>query len=182
MNIVYDELKFKELLLYVADRLANDRAGGATKLNKVLFFADFAHVRRTGTAITGAEYQKLPQGPAPRRLLPVREQLLASSEAHLVREEFLGYEVHRLLPLRAPNTSVFTSTELETIDGVLIDLEGLNARQVSDLSHDEAGWRLTEDGDVIPYESALVGARQVRTPTTARLERQVAATYGLAPA
>lgn len=35
MNIEYDERKFKELLLYVADRLSGDRAGGATKLNKV---------------------------------------------------------------------------------------------------------------------------------------------------
>jgi hypothetical protein len=182
MNVVYNERKFTELLLYVANRLADDRAGGATKLNKVLFFADFAHVRRTGTAITGAEYQKLPQGPAPRRLLPVREQLVASSEAQLVREEFLGYEIHRLVPVRAPDTSVFTTTELETIDGVLADLEGLNARQVSDLSHEEAGWRLTDFGEIIPYESALLGARQVRTPTTERLERQVAATYGLAPA
>ncbi len=182
MNIEYDERKFKELLLYVAHRLSGDRAGGSTKLNKVLFFADFTHVRRTGTAITGAEYQKLPQGPAPRRLLPVREQLLANSEARLVREEFLGYEVHRLVPLRAADTSVFTASELETIDGVLADLAGLNARQVSDLSHDEAGWRLTDDGEVIPYESALVGARQVRTPTSERLEREVAATYGLARA
>lgn len=182
MNFEYDEHKFKELLPYVADRLSGDRAGGATKVNKVLFFADFTHVRRTGTAITGAEYQKLPQGPAPRRLLPVREQLLASSEARLVRDEFLGYEVHRLVPVRAADTSVFTASELETINGVLADLEGLNARQVSDLSHDEAGWQLTSDGEIIPYESALVGARQVRTPTSERLEREVAATYGLAPA
>lgn len=182
MKIVYDERKFKELLLYVAGRLADDRAGGATKLNKVLFFADFAHVRRRGTAITGAEYQKLAQGPAPKRLLPVREQLLANSEAKLVREEFLGYEVHRLLPLRTADTTVFTAAERETIDAVLADLEGLNARQVSDLSHDEAGWRLTEAGEIIPYEAALVGARQVRTPTTERLERQVADEYGLAPA
>ena len=182
MKITYDERKFKELLLYVADRLADDRAGGATKVNKVLFFADFAHVRRTGTAITGADYQKLPQGPAPRRLLPVREQLIANSEAQLVREEFLGYEVHRLVPLRAPDTSVFTAAELETIEGVLADLDGLNARQVSDLSHDEAGWQLTDDGETIPYEAALVGARQVRTPTTERLERQVVAAHGLTPA
>lgn len=90
--------------------------------------------------------------------------------------------MHRLVPLRAPDTSVFTAAELETIEGVLADLDGLNARQVSDLSHDEAGWQLTDDGEIIPYEAALVGARQARTPTTERLERQVAAAYGLTPA
>ena len=168
MRVVYDEAKFTELLLYVAERLAGDRAGGATKLNKVLFFADFAHVRRHGTPITGAEYQKLPQGPAPRRLKPVRDGLVASRAAKVAREEFLGYELHRLVPLRSADLSVLTEDELETIDRVLADLEGLNARQVSDLSHEEAGWRLVDEGDVIPYEAALVGARQVLTPTSER--------------
>jgi hypothetical protein len=182
MRVVYDESKFTELLLYVAERLAGDRAGGATKLNKVLFFAEFAHVRRHGTPISGAEYQKLPQGPAPRRLKPVRDTLVAAGAAAVAREEFLGFELHRLVPMRPANTTVFTPAELETIDRVLSDLEGLNARQVSDLSHEEAGWRLVDDGDVIPYEAALVGARQVPTPTSRRLQREVAESYGLLPA
>jgi hypothetical protein len=182
MKAVYDEAKLTELLLYVADRLRADRAGGATKLNKVMFFADFAHVRRTGAPITGAEYQKLPQGPAPRRLKPVRDNLVAAGAATLAREEFLGYELHRLVPLRPADTTVFTAAELETVEQVLADLDGLNARQVSDLSHEEAGWRLVDEGDVIPYEAALVGARQVSTPTSRRLQREVAERHGLLPA
>jgi len=182
MRSRYDEAKFAELLLFVAGRLADDRAGGATKLNKVLFFVDFAHVRRTGSPITGADYQKLHQGPAPRRLKPVRDALIARGEAKLVRDEFLGYELHRLVPLRSANTSIFTEAELTTIEQVLVDLEGLNSSQVSDLSHEEAGWRLVNDGELIPYEAALVGARQVSTSTTRRLEREVAERYGLAPA
>jgi hypothetical protein len=130
MKTTYDERKFRELLVYVASRLQGDRSGGATKLNKVIFFADFAHVRRTGAPITGAEYQKLEHGPAARRLRPVRDLLIENG-----------------------------------IDKVLEDLDGLNARQVSDLSHDEAGWRLVDIGETIPYEAALVGARQVSTPT-----------------
>jgi hypothetical protein len=181
MKVVYDEAKFTELLLYVAGRLEADRAGGATKLNKVLFFADFSHVRRAASPITGAEYQKLPQGPAPRRLKPIRDTLVARGEARVVREEFLGYELHRLVPLRPADMSVFSPSERETIEQVLVDLEGLNARQVSDLSHEEAGRRLVNEGDVIPYEAALVGARQVSTPTSRRLEREVAARYGLLP-
>ncbi len=59
MEATYDELELTELDVYVAQGLEADRAGGATKLNKILFFADFAHVRRTGGPITGAAYQKL---------------------------------------------------------------------------------------------------------------------------
>ena len=59
MNSTYNERKFTELILLVAERLRSDLSGGATKLNKVLFFAEFIHVRRTGRPISGAEFQKL---------------------------------------------------------------------------------------------------------------------------
>ena len=171
-----------ELLLYVAERLRSDRAGGATKVNKVLYFADFAHVRRHGRPITGADYQKLQHGPAPRRLKPVRDRLVSDGSAEIHHEDFLGYTVNRLVPLRSADTSVFTAEELATIDSVLDDLAGLNARQVSDLSHEEAGWLLVDEGDTIPYEAALVGARQVATATTRALEQAVAERYGVGAA
>jgi len=179
MKTTYDERKFTELLVYVASRLHGDQSGGATELNKLLFFADFAHVRRTGAPITGAEHQKLEHGPAARRLSPVRDRLIESGDAVLVDEQFLGYRQHRLVPHRDADLGVFSSDELATIDKVLADLGGLNARQVSDLSHDEAGWRLVDFGDTIPYEAALVGARQVSTPTSQRLEREAAERLGL---
>ena len=144
MKTTYDERKFTELLVYVASRLQGDQSGGATKLNKILFFADFAHVRRTGAPISGAEYQKLEHGPAARRLRPVRDGLIGNGDAELVDEEFLGYRQHRLVPHRDADLTVFSDDELATIDKVLADLDGLNARQVSDLSHDEAGWRLVD--------------------------------------
>lgn len=179
MKTTYDERKFTELVMYVASRLRCDHSGAATKLNKVLFFADFAHVRRTGAPITGAEYQKLEHGPAARRLRPVRDRLIEKGDAELVDEEFLGYRQHRLVPHRGADLTVFSDDELGTIDRVLADLDGLSARQVSDLSHEEAGWRLVDFSETIPYEAALVGGRQVSTPTSQRLEREAAQRLGL---
>ena len=175
----YDEEKFTELLVLVADRLRNDEAGGATKLNKVLYFADFTHFRRTGHPITGAEYQKLANGPAPRRLLPVRSRLVESADAEIEEHDFLGYKQHRLVPKRPADVSVFSSEELETIHDVLDDLAGMNAREVSDLSHEEAGWRLTEEGDAIPYAAALIPREQPLTPTAEAQAAEVAERYGI---
>ncbi len=179
MNVRYDERKLIELVLYVSRRLEGDRAGGATKLNKILYFADFAHVRQTGRPITGAEYQKLPQGPAPRRLLPIRDALLESGEVELHTETFLGYEQHRLVARRASDRSVFDEEELKTVDAVLEDLVHLTAAQVSDLSHHEPGWALVDQGETIPYEAALIAPEQIATPTSRRLAAEVAAHYGL---
>jgi uncharacterized phage-associated protein len=182
MDVTYDEAKFAEMVLYVAHALEADRSGGATKLNKVLFFADFAHVRRTGRPISGADYQKLPNGPAPRRLLPVRRELQASGAAELVTEHYLGYEQHRLHALRSADISVFSAQELATLDSVLGDLVDLTAAQVSQLSHEEAGWMVTEEGDTIDYATAYIAAEQVSTPTSRRLAAEVAERYGLDPA
>ncbi len=78
------------------------------------------------------------------------DTLIANGEVSLVAEEFLGYQQHRLVPLREADLSVFSADELATIAKVLEGLRGLNARQVRDLSHEEAGWRLVEFGDDIP--------------------------------
>jgi len=180
-EIPYDEPKLRELVLYVADQLRDDRAGGATKLNKVLYFAEFAHVRRTGQSITGAQYQKLAQGPAPRRLLPIRDGLIRSGDAELVTETFLGYEQHRLVPRKPADVSLLTDDELASVDAVLRDLRHLTAKQVSDLSHAEPGWNLVDDGDVIPHASALLAPEYVETPTSERLARAAAERYGFTP-
>ena len=180
MQVAYDEAKFTEMVLYVAAKLRDDRAGGATKLNKVLYFADFAHTRRHGQPITGAEYQKLGQGPAPRRLRPVREQLVASGDAELEHDDFLGYDLHRLVPRREADTSVFSPDELATIDKVLADLDHLTNTQVSDLSHDEPWWPFFKEGDSVPYYMAFAAPEQISTPTSRRLGAEVAERYGLA--
>lgn len=60
MDVRYDEPEFSELLVHVGDRLRADRAGGATKLNKVLFFVEFTHLRRHHAVVSGCEFQKLP--------------------------------------------------------------------------------------------------------------------------
>ena len=152
----YDENKLAELMLYVADKLRDDRAGGATKLNKVLFFAEFAHMRRYGQPITGAEYQKLEWGPAPRRLVPVRDGLVDSGKALIEERFFLGYLQHRLVPNEPVRPQLLSPQEIESTNEVVEDLRGLTARQVSDLSHAEEGWRMVADGETIPYEAAVL--------------------------
>jgi hypothetical protein len=179
MRVAYDEAKFTEMVLYVAGRLAHDRAGGATKLNKVLFFAEFTHVRRHAAVISGCEFQKLEHGPAPRQLLPVRHRLEASGEIEIREEDFLGRPLHRLVPLREADLAAFSDLERQTIDDVIDQLDGLTGRQVSDLSHDEPGWQLIDFGETIPYATASLGWEQVSTPTSRRLSGEVAERYGI---
>jgi len=101
----YDEERFVEIVLYVAKRMEADPAGGATKLNKVLYFADFAHQRGHGRPITWAEYQRLERGPAPRRIVAVRNKLVERGDAALRSDTYHGYCQDRMVPLREPQVS-----------------------------------------------------------------------------
>lgn len=167
-NVPYNEDKLTELVLYIATQTQGDRAAGATKLNKYLYFADFSAVRRLGRPITGADYQKLRFGPAPRRLAPVREQLLRLGDARLEeRVDALGYVHHELIPLRQPRTNLFTADELSLVDQVIDALRESSASEVSELSHREAGWQLVDEGESIPYELAFVLAPGEAEPTPA---------------
>lgn len=155
--VPYSEDKLTELVLYVAKQTMGDRAAGATKLNKYLYFADFSAVRRLGRPITGADYQRLRFGPAPRRLAPVRDRLVRTGAARLdERVDALGFRHHELIPLREPRTDLFTAEELALVDEIIEVLRERSATEVSELSHREAGWQLVGDGDSIPYELAFV--------------------------
>ena len=64
-----NDVKFRELVLYVARKSEADPRFGATKLNKILFYADFWAYSKLGRSISGQKYRRLDQGLALRRLL-----------------------------------------------------------------------------------------------------------------
>jgi hypothetical protein len=174
VDVVYDEQKFTELVLYVAEQLRDDKAGGATKLGKVLYFAEFAHVRRAGIPIAGTPYQRRAPGPVPKPLDAVQKALVARGDGEIVHETFLGYEQQRFVPLRAADRTNLSDAELQTVDSVLADLRTLTAKQITDLSRAEPGWVLVDDGQSIPYETAFLSPEHVAPTMMPRATRDVA--------
>jgi hypothetical protein len=163
-SVEYDEHRFAEIVLYVAKKIESDPTGGATKLNKILFFADFAFQRAHGHPITGAEYQRLKNGPAPRRLKPVREALINAGAAVFRKDDYFSYPLDRLVAKREPAPDLLSEEEQGTLDGVISSLWARTATEVSELSHKEMAWQLVDDGQTIPYEYAYV-VPPVLTPT-----------------
>ena len=159
MRTEVNESKFIELLVHAVNTLGDSPRGMATKLNKVLYFCDFAHVRRSGDPITGFEYQKLAQGPTPRAMMPIRNRLV--EDGTLTFESTIdafGYNHHVFSASRDADLTVFSPAELETIEAVTTEIANMSARQVSDLSHEDTGWQMVELGETIPFASAYLGA------------------------
>ena len=147
--------KFAELLLYVAKTCANDPSFGATKLNKVLFFADFIAYRKRQRSITGATYQKLPYGPAPKCLLPAQTTLVRSGRLAIQELDHHGTTQKRPVALRDPDLSVFEADEIAIVDSVIRQLCGMSAVEVSEMSHG-FWWQIADMKEEIPLPVALV--------------------------
>lgn len=152
-----DDKKMKELVLYLASKSEKDPRFSSTKLNKLLFYCDFAAYRSLGKPITGHNYQKLPFGPAPKAMLPILEQMKKDGECVEVEREHFGHRQRRVVAMRPPKVSVFSADELYLADRIVEDLWESSASEVSDLSHDFIGWKAAALNEVIPYETVFVG-------------------------
>jgi len=152
-----DEARFKELILYVCQKCANDPKFGATKLNKILYFSDFLAYAQLGKPITGFEYYKLPKGPAPRRMVEVRDEMIQSRELAIQPVKLASGRIQkRPVNLRPPRLDIFTSEEIALVDRVIEGLRDATAEEVSDLSHHMVGWKAVDMNETIPYETIFV--------------------------
>lgn len=149
------EDRLRELILYIADKCADDKYFGAVKLNKILWHADMHAYAHYGVPVTGLEYMRLDHGPAPRRLLPVKEAMLEKGEI-VEQPRQLGRRTQkRIIPLREPNLEIFSGKDIAAVDAVIEFLWDKTADDVSEMSHWRA-WRITPPGELIPYEAAFL--------------------------
>jgi hypothetical protein len=154
-----DDEKLGQLILYVSLLSERDDAFGHTKLNKILFYSDIVAYGRTGKSITGQEYQKLEHGPAPRRFLPVLKDMMAAGDCVVQDVAYFDRPQKRVIVLRDPDLRSFSGEEIATVNWVIESLRGLNATQVSQLSHEDTGWKIARIGDTIPMSSAFLSER-----------------------
>ena len=154
----FNPMKFSELVLYIARKSDEDPRFGAVKLNKLLYYADFNAYRRLGKPITGAEYRKLSEGPAPREMLPARTSMLDSGDIGVEFRPYFNGVQQRIVALRQPDVSVFSPEEVGIVDEAISALWNMSARKASDLSHGEIGWLAARPKETIPYETAWLSS------------------------
>jgi hypothetical protein len=151
--------RFRELLLYVCEKCATDPKFGSTKLNKILYFSDFLAFARFGEPITGFEYQREKNGPVPKRMLPVRAEMVKAGDLAVQPIRLMSGRIqHRSVNLREPRLNVFTPSHIALVDSIIETFWGFNADEVSDFSHQMVGWKIADEGESIPYESVFISA------------------------
>lgn len=130
---------------------------GATKLNKVLWFADVFYYRRHGRTITGADnYMKQQFGPVQRNMLGVLNELKQEGKiAERPSETPVGFR-REYIWLKEPDLTAFKADEIDMLNEVMDWICGSeSARSISDKSHDVL-WDETEIGSSMSVAAGAV--------------------------
>ena len=148
-------MKFKEVLLYILHRVGSKPNIGETVIYKLLYFIDFDYYEKYEEQLIGAQYQKNHHGPTPAEFAKIVERMMKNGEIDKVKSKYFDYPQTKYLPVRKPDLSKLSATELEVIEDVLNRLSDMNAKQISEYSHHDIPWLTTGDGEIIEYESVF---------------------------
>jgi putative zinc finger/helix-turn-helix YgiT family protein len=142
-------------LLNVIKRLCFHTTVYKTKLNKLLFYADFLNFREYGQSITGLCYAHLPYGPVPDQYELIYERLV-ELDPRLVKEEdqSLDCPADTFRCDDAPETGILSFQEEQILFRVLERFRSFNARDIMRYSHQEEGYQMTQNSEIISYEYA----------------------------
>ncbi len=156
VNVPQENLaKFREVLLYILEKVGSKQNIGETVIYKLLYFIDFDYYEKYEEQLIGAKYQKNHYGPTPIEFAKIVDRMMEKEEIVRVKSKFFGFPQTKYLPLRKPDLSKLTARELETIEDVLNRLSDMTAAQISDYSHNDIPWKTVKEGEIIEYESVF---------------------------
>jgi transcriptional regulator with XRE-family HTH domain len=147
--------KFQEVLLYVLNKVGANPNIGETVLYKLLYFIDFDFYEKYEEQLIGATYKKNTYGPTPIEFATVIDEMIANKEIEKIKSKYFQKEQKKYLPLREACLDSLSAKELKLIDEVLNRLADKNASQISEYSHGDIPWKVTEDKDIIEYETVF---------------------------
>lgn len=125
-----------------------------TKMNKLLFYADFMAYRVTGKSVSGLAYKAIAHGP-----VPVRWDRIYSFFDEIDQEivQFSdGREGTKLVSKLSPDMAEFSDDELKILEYVSQRFKNETPTQISETSHEEEAWKKYKDSDkLISFEMAF---------------------------
>lgn len=147
--------KFTEMVVYFSEQIEPFK----TKMNKLLFYADFLMFKQSCFSISGVRYKAIDMGPVPNNFQSIFEYLVNKAEIDIFTTEFpQGYtgEQFKARKDRPFNASSFSETELEVLNKVSTVFKPTSTNDIIGLSHLEEAWKKNEkDKSVISYEYAF---------------------------
>lgn len=131
-----------------------------TKLNKLLFYADFLNYKKTGFSISGSNYVAIDLGPVPEAYNTLfeffhRNKWIQIEHIDFKDQENIGEKFTRNRD-RPFQQELFKEAELNSLQYVAEYFKSMSTREIIDLSHNEKGWKIkSREKSTIEYDHAF---------------------------
>ena len=147
--------KFTEMVVYFSEKVSPFK----TKMNKLLFYADFLMFKQSCFSISGVRYKAINMGPVPNNFESIFEYLANKDEIDIFYTQFpQGYigEQFKARIDRSFNGDLFSKSELDLLERVSNTFKTTNTNDIVELTHLEDAWRKNEkDKSIISYQYAF---------------------------
>lgn len=153
--------KFKEVFLYIINKIGSKYNVGQTVLYKILYFIDFDYYEKYEEQLVGAQYIKNKYGPSPVAFAKILREMLRDGDCIEVKSEYFERAQTKYLPRRKAEISCLSAQELEHINLTIKKYADWSATELSNYSHKDVPWIAADDKGIIDYEAVFY-----RTPET----------------
>ncbi len=147
--------KFTEMIVYFSEQMAPFK----TKMNKLLFYADFLMFKQCCFSISGVRYKAINMGPVPNNFQSIFEYLSNKGEIDIYATEFQNGHIGEQFKARQDRpfkANLFSDNELDVLHKVATVFKSTSTSDIIELSHLEDAWKKNEKGkNTISYEYAF---------------------------
>lgn len=130
--------KFTEMVIFFTEKLEPWK----TKLNKLLFYADFLMYNQTGFSISGVRYRAISMGPVPNKFDTIFDYLANKDYVDIIYTTFVNGtgEQFKPNPQRAFNPNLFSTQEIAVLNAVADRFKDTSTKDIIEISHKEKAW------------------------------------------
>lgn len=143
--------KIANMILYFAEQTKPFK----TKLNKLLFYSDFYHYKKTCFSISGARYMAIQMGPVPKNFGGIFDYAINHNYVIVEVVDFENGNVgEKFIPngQRAFDDSLFERSEIIALELIRDKFKADSTRDIIEKSHKETAWKENVEGfKEIPY-------------------------------
>ena len=147
--------KFKEVILYILERIGARPNIGEAVVCKLMYFIDFDYYEKFEEQLIGAKFIKNHFGPTPVAFKEIITQMEQNGDLTHVTKKYFQHDQKKYLPRRSANLSNFSAQEKELIDWEIERFKDFNATKMRDYSHKDVPWIGANDLQPINYEAVF---------------------------
>ena len=152
---------FRQVILYVLDKVGDLPDTGETVLHKFLYFIDFDFYEKHEESLMGETYIKNTYGPTS---VSLEKELKRMEDLGIIcqeEREHHGHTQRRSTVLRRPVPTDLIELHIDHIDGVMEKHSGKSAREFTDYSHGDVPWLCADEGTTNFLRECFLSRRQI---------------------